>query len=1476
MLYRLLSFALLFTLLGTISVYGQQITANDSTGCAPMTVTFTGVPGATNVVWNFGNSTSSGSANPQSIYTQPGSYTVTYSATVNGSPFNSTIPITVHGKPTPAFSAISDTKGCIPLPVTFNSTSTGGGGSAIVNHVWAFGDGGGASNTGQPTHTYTLAGQFSVTLIVTDANGCDSSTTVPNIATASAKPVPVITSSPTSSCTAPLTVTFNGSQSTSGSPVGNTLTYGWSFGNGNTASTVGTHTQTYTTPGTYTVKLIVTDNNFCSDSTTTTVTIADPLATFFVPDTVCKTVTFDPTGSSSSNLVWQYGDGQVGSSTSHTYAVAGVYTVSLTVLSTGCQDDTTRTIVVEDVFPDFTSAPTYTCMVPQTISFTNTTTSNTTSSISYQWSFSSGHGMFSVNPDNSTATNPTIVLTERDTNQYTVWDEQYLVSVTLVATTSHGCTESITKSFLDTVYLPTARFQPDKYQGCAPLTIAYSDSSKSKETIVSWAYDFGDGTTATQATGDVTHTYTSPGIYYATLVITNSAGCIDTSYAIRIEVGGAPTPDFSISPATACANTPIDFTDLSVPAANSPIDTWHYYTDNDFIMSSCYNDPNPTYSFVSQAGSQDVTLEVCSRGCCSTVTQPNAVTINGPIVEFTSALDCDSSHVVKFTSLVQDASSYTWDFGDGSPQVSNEPIVTHTFTTTGDYTVKLWGTGTCPADTFSMDVYIKDIKADFITDSVFCSGVPGPFNAGPSVDVYSFTKNGYIWLWGDNTPPTITPDSIAVHQYASPGLYTTKLIVTDRNGCRDTITKDILVSKVVADFTVDKFNGCVPGWTPVFMQSAVSDHALTDWDWNFGDGGTGTGDTTTHTYTNATALNFTVTLTVTNEYGCVHDAFKVLTPSVPVATFSSSNLQLCTGTGTDFFPSSQILGYSYEWNFGDGGQDSVAAPTYTVSHTYTAAGNYNVSLTVTDTIGCQRTQTLNNYVSVQEKPQAGFSSPSDALSALCYPHPIVFNDTSIANVFGTREWDLGNGSVIAPNPSAFTIYQTPGVYDVSLIVTTTFGCSDTISKQYNVVGPSGDFTVSDNTICKGETVTFDLINAVDVTSYEWNFGDGTNAGMVDPVQHTYTFHPPSGTTNVTLVLYTGNKVCPVSVIKPINIHQVIADFNRNGVADTDTAHCLGLPDAFTNESTNATTWTWNFGDGSPTTTANDPNHTYATADTFDVSLAIFHSATGCADTMIKQMVIHPKPVAVTGDELACAGQPVTLQASGAGPNGEYQWIPATDLSNDTIFNPVATVTTPTSYDVIVTSQFGCTDTATAQIGVVVEPLPVTWSTSIIIGQTTPLDYPYPQSYYIYSWNPTDSLGCNNCPSTTSDPREDITYTLTITDMEGCFTTQAVFTVDVRPLSTAEMPTAFTPNGDGVNDIVYVRGWGLESIEEFTVYNRWGQVVFTTNDIEQGWDGTMNGVPQNMDTYAYIVKVRPFPEASPSSHPPITGYIKLIR
>ena len=249
----LLVFLLLFV--SGFSVSGQvaNFTADNTSGCAPLVVHFTNSSsGATGYSWNLGNSTVSYSTDASTSYLSAGTYTVTLNASSGSSSNTHTMIITVYPVPTVSFTA-DLLSVCPGVPVTFTSTSTAGVAGAMT-YIWNFGDGGSSTAT-TPTHSFSAPGYYNITLAATNAQGCQSSLTKAGYIHVFTPAVPSFTANATYNCKAPAAVTFTNTTTGTGP-----FSYSWYFGDGGTSPAT-SPTHNYATPGTYTVKLVVTDGN---------------------------------------------------------------------------------------------------------------------------------------------------------------------------------------------------------------------------------------------------------------------------------------------------------------------------------------------------------------------------------------------------------------------------------------------------------------------------------------------------------------------------------------------------------------------------------------------------------------------------------------------------------------------------------------------------------------------------------------------------------------------------------------------------------------------------------------------------------------------------------------------------------------------------------------------------------------------------------------------------------------------------------------------------------------------------------------------------------------------------------------------------------------------------------------------------------------------------------------------------------------
>ena len=514
------------------------------------------------------------------------------------------------------------------------------------------------------------------------------------------------------------------------------------------------------------------------------------------------------------------------------------------------------------------------------------------------------------------------------------------------------------------------------------------------------------------------------------------------------------------------------------------------------------------------------------------------------------------------------------------------------------------------------------------------------------------------------------------------------------------------------------------------------------------------------------------------------------------------------------------------------------------SHVFQSENNFRVNLTVKDSDNCEMIKT--KIVSVQDKPLVSFIA--DTLSANCFPLPVNFTDQTISPFVSQWHWDFDDGGTsILQHP--FHSFTRPGKFDITLIAITSNGCTDKLTKKAYIKtsGPFASIVTSKDTLCKYEDITFTMINPDKVANVFWNFGDGDTASG-SPATYQYK---TSGTIFPTMVLSDSSNTCFVPIRDTVFVEDVIADF----ITD-DTIGCVPHTVNLTNTSNRAHTWNWDFGDGNSSSDFST-SHTYNSIGSYTIMLDITNNQNGCVDTALQNIIVTPVPQAVvTPDTSICEGDSVLLFASGG---DIYRWEPNSFLQYVDSSQTLSYPPNDASYRVFVTSNEGCEDTATINIDVIAKPSEYTINdTNLIIGETAEFNVNAGPGFS-YQWSPPDGLSCTDCFDPVAQPLQSTLYTINITDSIGCFDTAVTVLVDVIVAFTVELPQAFTPNGDGLNDNIFVRGWGIKELLQLQIFNRWGEMVFESNDLNVGWDGKFKGEPQPIETYVYSVKVLTFNE-----------------
>ncbi len=416
--------------------------------------------------------------------------------------------------------------------------------------------------------------------------------------------------------------------------------------------------------------------------------------------------------------------------------------------------------------------------------------------------------------------------------------------------------------------------------------------------------------------------------------------------------------------------------------------------------------------------------------------------------------------------------------------------------------------------------------------------------------------------------------------------------------------------------------------------------------------------------------------------------------------------------------------------------------------------------------------------------------------------------------------------------------------------TQNYNCNMGVFKfNFQVPIATASFTVNHITGCAPVTVNFSNHSSPG-GAFLWDFGSGDTTSLILNPIRTYTI---PGT--YLIKLYVNNAAtCNIvdSTYQYVTVYPGIdADFNFVSVP------CTNQVTFHDSSAVAPISWLWHFDDGDSSAVQN-PQHTYAANGTYNVQL-ITSNSHGCKDTAVVQ-VNFAGAVALTVSPSAtiCKGSTAQLNASGG---FAYSWTPAASLTNALISNPVASPDTTTIYTVAVKFVNGLGDTCTRLLSDTVFvvnpatlPLTATADKDTILEGTSTTIHAITNPGLTVLWSPAASLSNPNLLNTEASPAVTTTYTVTITGTSGCPKT-AFITIYVVPKSCSPenvfVPNTFSPNGDGTNDVLLVRGNEIKTLY-FAVYNRWGQLVFETSDLTKGWDGVYNGMKTDPVVYAWYL------------------------
>jgi len=773
--------------------------------------------------------------------------------------------------------------------------------------------------------------------------------------------------------------------------------------------------------------------------------------------------------------------------------------------------------------------------------------------------------------------------------------------------------------------------------------------------------------------------------------------------------------------------------------------------------------------------------------------------------------------------------SVTWSTGATTNQITVSPTQTTTY-----YATVSDGITTC-TDSVRITVATVDTALVVLDPVQVCTN-------GGQVRMQAGVASGYQWL---RNGVAIVGATSRLYTATQTGAYRVALVNTA--GCRDTSrTVNIsLYPQPVSGFNINPNTQCFAGNQFSFTNTTTLSSGTLSYLWNFGNGITSTQSSPTYSYP-ATGT-YIVKLVATSGTGCKDSTTRTITvnPS-PTATFAVNTASQCvTGNQFNFTNNSSVTTgtLTYAWTFGDGNISANANPT----HSYINAGTYTVKLVVTSGLGCKDSTTRS--VTVFAKPTVDFSVNS--LAQCINGNSFVFtNNTTIGSGTVSYVWRFGDGNT-ATTANATHSYLAAGTYTVKLIAVSNNGCSDSTTRIVTV-NPKPTVNFSINTIAQClATNQFVFTNLSTITTgtltHAWSFGNGATSVQPSP---SYSYIA-SGSYNVKLVS-TSAEGCKDSITRSTTVHPM-----PTGTLNTPTTNLLCEGGTVTLTASGGTTYQW-FINGGAIVGATTASHAATQPGTYTVNVV---SANGCiasATGAITLQLVRKPTVNFTFDKF-CAGFPTqfTDQSNIANSNVvTYTWNFGQGQGTSSLQNPTHTFPTASTYSVsLIVTPVACPSLAASITKPVAVVAPPANQRYVALNAVENRDLQLEARVFggaTYSWSPSTGLSSSLISNPIFNYTTELDYVITITTGIGCVIKDTQL---VRIFKEKEIyvPKGFSPNGDGNNDRIFPRLVGVRSLNYFKVYNRWGQLIFMTTNINEGWDGTHKGVKQPMEGYVWIAE-----------------------
>ncbi len=1044
---------------------------------------------------------------------------------------------------------------------------------------------------------------------------------------------------------------------------------------------------------------------------------------------------------------------------------------------------------------------------------------------------------------------------------------------------------------------------------CSALPVAvnftYSGTNNGGPCGVTYNWNFGAGATpATSTAQNPSVSYSTAGAKTVSLTVTaiggfgcggaSCAGGVTTTKIINI----ATKPNVSFtSTGPKCVNSSVDFTNKANNAGQDSLTyNWDFGAGATPRTSTAQNPKGIIYS---TSGTKSVTFQIAnSIGCVNTSVQNIAIEAT-PTASFSSTAPKCTLDTVEFTNTSTDSAGaiYSWSFGSGATALSalnslnflkpNSGVV---YSTAGTKIITLIVTNnnskSC-ADTVTQTININ--KTPIVN---FSSTAPKCVNA-----VVNFTNTGdsdstytYNWDFGAGASPANSisqkPTGII---YATSGTKSVTFKIQTTEGCSNSTVKNITIEAT----PIANFSSTAPKCTldTVEFTNTSTDTINPSYLWSLGSGGTAISaplnsqnfiklNNSGVIYSTAGTKIITLIVTNSNSNNCADTITQTIninqTPTVNFTT-AFTNPNKCVNAPVNYTNTGSTGStLSYNWDFGNEAKPSSSSAENPKGVIYSSSGIKTTTFEVKSVEGCfsSMTQTFT----IATTPIANFTSTAPQ----CTGVPVNYTATgTTSNV--NFVWNFGaNASPTFSNTAVSKVsgvfYSVAGVQTVTLIVTNPNNCADTSIQTINInQTPAASFTTNAPQ-CVGLPLAFTNTGSTGgfiapgstggQWSYGWDFGPDASprsSSSENPVGITYS---SGGNKLVTHTVY--NQYCTKTDTQTVvTIYALpVANAGKDTTICANTSVKIGTPKIGNDIYSWFATSTLDNGNiPQPTATPVASNTQYI--------VTVTNPITNCVNKDTVSVTMLAPLVANAGaDVVICRYDSVQLGAALV-KGQKYIWSPMAGLSDKTSPNPTASPDSTIIYKLTVTGNYLTTGVScpavTDEVMVTVHQLPIvnagpndsiTKGSSIQLVATGGLQY---------EWTPPNGLSNPGINTPVASPEITTKYTVHVVDIYGCKNEDSVLVTVLIP--AVWVPNAFTPNGDGKDDVFIVRGQGINDFE-FGVFNRWGEQIFHSNNMATGWDGTRPVTGENLPPGAYVYYIKGVKTNNEAVN--IKGMVNLIR